>query len=53
MFDMQITDEEASQRYNLFVQRCLLGKEAKDKERNVVQVLVVIHDVYLHNSVAQ
>jgi len=34
----EITDEEASQRYNLFVQRCLLGKEAKDKERNVVQV---------------
>ena len=32
-------DEEANQqRFNLFVQRCLLGKDAKTKERNVVEV---------------
>jgi len=31
--------EENRLRYNLLVQRCLLGKDAKTKERNVVEVV--------------
>jgi len=32
------TDEEANTRFNLFLQRCLLGRGAKASERNVVEV---------------